>query len=98
MRLLVALLLGLTLGWVPAAAAAPVGDAPSSTSSTSVATEVPEAPDIIPAPNSGTEPEDAGDRGGALQTAVFVLILASVGVIGALVVRESRRKRAERGF
>jgi hypothetical protein len=49
--------------------------------------------DIIPQPNSGTEPEDAGDRGGALQLTVFVAMLAGVALIVTLVVRESRRAR-----
>ena len=52
--------------------------------------------DIIPQPNSGTEPEDAGDRGGALQLTVFVAMLAGVALIVTLVVRESRRARRAR--
>jgi hypothetical protein len=51
------------------------------------------AQDIIPEPDSGRPPEDAGDRGGALQGVVFVLILVGVGGITAIVVRESRRSR-----
>lgn len=54
--------------------------------------------DIIPKPNSGTEPEDAGDRGGALQTLLFVGIVGGIMVMGWLVVRQSRKARAERGF
>ncbi len=87
------LLLGLTYAWAPAAGAAPVGDAPVTTLG-----EEPEGGGIIPRPNSGAAPEDAGDRGGALQTVLFVAVLGGVVVIGALVVRESRRVRAERGF
>jgi hypothetical protein len=49
--------------------------------------------EIIPQPNSGAEPTEAGDRGGALQLAVLVAIVVGVGVIVALVVRESRRAR-----
>lgn len=60
--------------------------------------EQPEGGGIIPRPNSGTEPEDSGDRGGALQTVLFVAVLGGVVVIAALVVRESRRARSERGF
>jgi len=48
---------------------------------------------IIPRPNSGREPGEAGDRGGALQIAVFLAIVGGVGLIAALVVRESRRSR-----
>ena len=52
--------------------------------------------DIIPRPNSGAEPTEAGDRGGALQVAVLVAIVVGVGAIVALVVRESRRARRAR--
>jgi hypothetical protein len=52
--------------------------------------------DIIPQPNSGREPTEAGDRGGALQGLVFVAILAGVGTIVGLAVRESRRARRGR--
>ncbi|HEY7072157.1 MAG TPA: hypothetical protein VH479_18660, partial [Acidimicrobiales bacterium] len=73
----------------PAAYGQEGGD--GTTTSTSV---VPLPPGgIIPEPNSGHEPTEAGDRGGALQLAVFVGILAGVGVIGALAWRESRKAR-----
>lgn len=57
-----------------------------------------EAPSIIPEPNSGRAPTDAGDRGGALQTALFVAMVGGVVVIAGLVIRESRKNRSERGF
>ena len=50
--------------------------------------------DMIPQPNSGRPPTDAGDRGGALQGLVFALIVIGVGGIAVLAVRESRRARA----
>ena len=50
--------------------------------------------DIIPQPNSGREPEEAGDRGGGLQVLVLVVIVAGIGGIVTMVVRESRRNRA----
>jgi hypothetical protein len=50
--------------------------------------------DMIPLPNSGREPTDAGDRGGALQIGIFVAIVAGLGGIGALAVRDARRGRA----
>lgn len=65
---------------------------------TSTTSEPPESPGIIPEPNSGTEPDDAGDRGGSLQTVVFVVVVGGIVVIGGLVVRESRKARAQRGF
>jgi hypothetical protein len=55
-----------------------------------------EGADIIPEPNSGQQPQEAGDRGGALQILVLVLIVAGVGGIVAMFVRESRRNRAAR--
>ena len=49
--------------------------------------------DIIPQPETGQAPDDPGDRGGGLQIALFVAIVAGVGAIVAIVVRESRRSR-----
>jgi hypothetical protein len=52
---------------------------------------------MIPRPDSGQKPEDAGDRGGALQLALLGLVCV-VLVGGTLhVVRLSRRARAEQG-
>ncbi len=107
MRIRLALLAGaLLLGstwWTPAAATTPAafppgidavgGDEPATTLG-----EQPEGGGIIPRPGSGVEPEDAGDRGGTLQTVLFVIVVGGVVLIVALVVRESRRARAERGF
>jgi hypothetical protein len=52
--------------------------------------------DMIPEPNSGRAPTDAGDRGGALQALVLVSIAIGVGGIAVLAVRESRRAQARR--
>lgn len=60
-------------------------------------TELPPA-EMIPRPNSGVAPTDAGDRGGGLQTVVFVLVLAGTGLIALLVWRESKKARTARGF
>lgn len=54
--------------------------------------------DIIPKPGQGSEPEDAGDRGGELQTVLFVVIIGGIAVMGAVIVRQSRKARAGRGF
>ena len=35
--------------------------------------------DIVPKPNSGQAPEDAGDRGGALQLLVLALMVGAIG-------------------
>jgi hypothetical protein len=77
----------------PAPAGASVGaPAQDGTGETTDETPVPEQ-DIIPRPDSGQSPEEAGDRGGALQLAVLGGILAGVGLIVFLAVRESRRNR-----
>jgi hypothetical protein len=52
--------------------------------------------EMIPEPNSGRPPSDAGDRGGALQGVVLLLIVIGVGGIAGLALRESRRVRARR--
>jgi hypothetical protein len=52
---------------------------------------------IVPLPNSGREPTDAGDRGGALQVLVFAAIVAGVGGIATLIVRDVRHSRARAG-
>ena len=49
--------------------------------------------DIIPRPNSGEEPTEAGDRGGALQILVFVAVVAGLGTIALLATRDVRRSR-----
>ena len=52
--------------------------------------------EMIPEPNSGRAPSDAGDRGGALQGVVLLLIVIGVGGIAGLALRESRPARARR--
>ena len=94
---MVLLVTGLVLFLAPVRAdAAPVQEEPTTTSPTFG--ENPDAPSqhIIPRPNSGTEPDDAGDRGGALQLAVFGAIVVGVSVVVTLAIRESRRNRAQR--
>jgi hypothetical protein len=54
--------------------------------------------DIIPQPNVGAEPDDAGDRGGGLQTALFIGIIVVVAGAGTFLVRQSRQAREGRGF
>lgn len=67
------------------------------TEATTSTTELPPA-EMIPRPNSGVAPADAGDRGGGLQTLVFALVMGGTGLIGFLVWRESKKARAARGF
>ena len=95
-RILATLVLAavLALGALAGGGAAPA----AAQSDDQVTTTVPRGGDIIPQPDSGTEPEDAGDRGGALQTALFIGIVGAIAVMGAIIVRQSRKARAERGF
>ena len=82
------LLIGMTVlgvvvvsGWEPVAA--------QDTPSTGMPTQ-----DIVPRPNSGHAPAEAGDRGGALQ--LLILALVVVAIAGAIwhLVRQSRRARS----
>ena len=75
----------------PAAMPVTAQDGPPSSTTTTVA-ELPPA-EIIPRPNSGHEPEDAGDRGGALQLLVLGLVVAAVGGGVWKIVGDVRRAR-----
>lgn len=79
--------LGLVAAATPAGAQQGGG---GGTDQTTEDTAVP-VPRMIPLPNTGTKPTDAGDRGGALQILVFVALVAGVGTITALGVRDARR-------
>ena len=48
---------------------------------------------LLPRPGCGKEPEDAGERGGALQYTVFGLMMAGLGVIGTGMVRGIRKQK-----
>jgi hypothetical protein len=50
---------------------------------------------LLPRPGCGKEPEDAGDRGGALQYTVFGLMMLGLGVIGTSVVRGIRKQKPQ---
>ena len=86
MRLLAGVLLGLSLAASPAAAQEP------SSGTTTTLVEVP-SQDIIPTPGEGEAPDEAGDRGGALQLAVLALVLGGIAAVVLGVVRQSRRAR-----
>jgi hypothetical protein len=87
--LTLALVVAALVALAPAAAGTTAAGEPGATTED---TPVP-GQDIIPRPNSGHEPTDAGDRGGALQIAVLVAIVAGVGGVTALAVRDARRSR-----
>jgi hypothetical protein len=91
-KLLAGLALALALA-VPGAASA---QEPSSGTTTTTLEGMP-SQDIIPKPGEGEAPEEAGDRGGALQLAVLALVVGSIALAVTVVVRQSRRARAGRG-
>lgn len=74
---------------------------PATVPATDVTTPVPDdvdvTPNMIPQPNSGRAPRDAGERGGWMQEVLFFAVCGAVLVIGALVWRESRAKRRQQG-
>jgi hypothetical protein len=85
--LVVALAVLLSLGVL----ATPAGGQDAGTTTTTIG-QVP-TQDIVPAPNQGAEPEDAGDRGGALQLGLLALLVGAVGTVVVMVIRQSRRAR-----
>ena len=89
MRLLLVALATLVLTAPPASAQEPG----------TTTTSLPQVPtqEIVPQPNSGTDPDEAGDRGGALQVTVLVLVVVAVGGAVVMVVRQSRRARQAAG-
>jgi hypothetical protein len=46
---------------------------------------------VIPKPNSGSAPEQAGDRGGALQLGLFGVLVLALAFIGAVIIRSTMR-------
>ena len=80
-------LLALSLLLAPAPAVAQ-----DSESTTTTLASVPDQ-DIVPRPNSGEAPHEAGDRGGALQLAVLGMVVLAIGGAVVVVVRQSRRAR-----
>jgi len=86
LRLFAVALLAVAAHAAPAAAQEPG-------STTTTLSEVP-IQHIIPEPNTGEEPHEAGDRGGALQLGLLALLVVTFGGAIAVVVRQSRRARA----
>jgi hypothetical protein len=46
---------------------------------------------VIPKPNSGSAPQQAGDRGGALQLGLFGVLVLALAFIGAVIIRSTMR-------
>jgi hypothetical protein len=98
-RLLVGVVVGImaVACWVvPVAAQQPGDEGDRGESTTSSVTAVP-GQDIIPDPNSGQAPEEAGDRGGALQLLLLVLIVVGLGVIAWRIAVSARRHETSSG-
>jgi hypothetical protein len=86
---------------VVALVAGPAGGAaatqePPPTSTTAVVADR-DLPGVIPRPNEGREPQQAGDPGGWLQLTLAALVVVAVAVIFAIVARSAARTtRAKR--
>ena len=96
--ILVATLLSIAPAWTSAAGAAPTDTSVPVTDSTFVwdlEKEPSECIGFLPKPGCGKEPQQAGDRGGALQWTVFGLILAGVATVGGVLARNVVRRDRE---
>jgi uncharacterized protein HemX len=82
-----AIVLGVGLNAVGTTAAQ---DATSTSSTVAVPSQ-----EIVPQPNSGAPPQEAGDRGGALQLGLLALVVVAVGGGVAFVVVQSKRARSD---
>lgn len=91
-RLLVLALAVLTAATVGGLAPGAAAQEPTPTTE-QVEPEVPTG-EIIPRPNSGTPPEEPGDRGGALQIGILLLVLLAIAGAVLGLVRQSRRARS----
>ena len=87
----VALATVVLVGFVPSSAVAQGDD--STTTTQPIRDSDTGLNDIVPQPNSGEAPDDPSDRGGWQQYLVFVLIVAGIGGIVLLVMRQSRNAR-----
>lgn len=76
------------------ALAAPVAAQEPTSSSTTIG---PAPQGIVPEPNSGTAPSEAGDRGGALQLGLLALVVLVIGGVVVGLVRQSRQARDAAG-
>ena len=50
---------------------------------------------FLPKPNCGKKPQDAGERGGALQYIVFGMMMLGLGVIATGIVRSTKRQKPQ---
>ncbi|MGA1361453.1 MAG: hypothetical protein ACO36A_00870 [Ilumatobacteraceae bacterium] len=91
-----AVVLSVALGTAPRAPAATADDTgPTTTIAWRIERDPSECIGFLPKPDCGYAPQDAGERGGALQVTLFFVMIGAVGVIGSVVVRNVvRRDRA----
>ena len=107
-RFCVAVLVSLSVALPATAAFAQTDTAPPTTEQTVTAgTDTAEESDLscskpgVVRPNCGTKPQQAGDRGGALQYTVWGILIAGLAVVFTVVFRSAartnRRKTTEAG-
>ncbi len=48
---------------------------------------------FLPKPGCGKQPEDAGERGGALQYLVFAIMIAGLTIVGIAITRSVKKSR-----
>lgn len=104
-RLAIAACLSIAPAWPGIAGASPVDAGTSITDTTVPVTDSTFVWDLekepsdclgfLPKPGCGKEPQQAGDRGGALQWTVFGLILAGVATVGTVLARNVIRRDRE---
>jgi hypothetical protein len=90
-RLIIALTLLVAVSLAPSFSV----HAQTATTTTTVAMtddgQVGQTKSVIPRPNSGSAPKQAGDRGGALQLALFGVLVLALAFIGAVIIRSTVR-------
>lgn len=96
-----AILVALSLTFSGSALATNTGASDTSTSDTSIPAvydlenEPSQCIGLLPRPGCGKEPEDAGERGGALQYTVFGLMIFGLGVIGLGIKRSIKKQKPQ---
>lgn len=79
----------------PVSAASADDSSPTTTIAWRIERDPSECIGFLPKPDCGYAPQDAGERGGALQVTLFFVMIGAVGVVGSVVVRNVvRRDRA----
>ena len=84
---------GLVL-WMPSAVAQ--SESEVTVDSATIPRRAGNAPHIIPAPNSGAEPRQEGDRGSTTQILTLVGIVSAISFVALMIVRDSRRAKRAR--